>query len=332
MMGFCPNCDKESNLTRVRKSEVLTIRGEEISVVSEFLRCDECGEEFDDPKSSYDPLVFAYTEYRRRKGMAQPEQIHNFRKKYGLTQKELSGLSGIGIASLSRYENGSLQEEVHDKIIQLVMEPLNLLKMVEEDISVLSDEKKRHLVSLLKSEVEGGSPYLDMFKDVFGRYNADQLSGYKELDAYRLLNMVLFFCDKGIFKTKLNKLLFYTDFKHYKDYAVSISGCRYAHLPYGPVPDNYKAFYAFISQGLESPLEEEEQWCHDCPGEILISRIKPDLSLFSVSELKVLAMVKEFFEDFTATRIKDFSHNEAGYRATNDGDLISYQYAERLQI
>ncbi|NIO19633.1 MAG: DUF4065 domain-containing protein, partial [Candidatus Aenigmarchaeota archaeon] len=46
--------------------------------------------------------------------------------------------------------------------------------------------------------------------------------------------------------TVLNKLLFYADFKHCKEYTVSISGSRYARLPYGPVPDNWAHYLAFL--------------------------------------------------------------------------------------
>lgn len=53
--------------------------------------------------------------------------------------------------------------------------------------------------------------------------------------------MVLFFahrCDK-LLKTKLMKLLNYSDMIFYKENGISISGAKYAHLPYGPVPENF---------------------------------------------------------------------------------------------
>ena len=43
-----------------------------------------------------------------------------------------------------------------------------------------------------------------------------------------------------LYKTKLNKLLFYADFINYNSFGHSISGSRYVHLPYGPVPDGYE--------------------------------------------------------------------------------------------
>ncbi len=56
------------------------------------------------------------------------------------------------------------------------------------------------------------------------------------------------------------------------------------------------------------------------------------LSLFSDSEIKTLLSVKEFFKDYTATKIKDFSHKEQGYKETSERQCISYEYADALQI
>lgn len=53
--------------------------------------------------------------------------------------------------------------------------------------------------------------------------------------------MVLFFAHKsaGLLKTKLMKLFNYSDMIFYKENGLAISGLKYAHLPYGPVPDNF---------------------------------------------------------------------------------------------
>jgi len=56
------------------------------------------------------------------------------------------------------------------------------------------------------------------------------------------------------------------------------------------------------------------------------------LSVFSNSEIKTLIEVKEYFENFGAGKIKDFSHKENGYKETRDGQIISYAYADDLQI
>jgi len=59
---------------------------------------------------------------------------------------------------------------------------------------------------------------------------------------------------------------------------------------------------------------------------------EPDLSLFSDSEFRILASVKEYFKTFSAQKITEFSHKEKGYTEVPQGRLISYAYADELKI
>lgn len=333
MIGICPICEKETELEVINKIENITVRGDTIPVRVEYFKCLECASEFSDPKSNHDPLEIAYREYRDKHNMIQPEEIKRFRERFGLTQLELSRLLGIGGATLSRYENGALQDEAHDTIINLVMEPENLLELIEEKPNIFSDDKRSRILSLLQEITsENDKPFITIFESRFGSYPASIKSGYQPLNIPKLLNSIIFFCkDAQIPKTKLNKLLFYADFKHFKDYAVSITGAYYAHLPHGPVPDKYEYYLATLKYD-EKAIYVDERVFNSYTGEYLSALIEPDLNIFSITELKVLAMVKEYFLDFTAKDIRSFSHQEQGYQATRDGELISYEYAQFLQI
>jgi putative zinc finger/helix-turn-helix YgiT family protein len=332
MKGICPVCEKETELELVNRVEDINIRGEKIPVRAEYFKCLECETEFEDPQSAYDPLEVAYHEYRVRHGMVQPEEIKQFRERFGLTQLELSNLLGLGGATLSRYENGALQDEAHDTMLRLAMQPENLLDLIEEKPSVFSDEKRERILTLLKEiKEEHEKSFLSIYETYFGSYPATVLSGYQPLHVSKLLNAILFFCkNAGIPKTKLNKLLFYADFKHFKEYAISITGVRYAHLPHGPVPDKYNYYMATLED--EKSIFVDEREFPNYTGEFLTAIRDPDLSIFSTTEIKTLATVKEFFENHTAKEIRNFSHRERGYEVTRDGELISYEYAQFLQI
>lgn len=331
MKGICPNCEKETNLELLHTPEVVEVRGEQIKVEMEYYKCLACSEEFEDPHSEADSLDKAYKEYRHRHGMMQPEEIRDLRKRYGLTQNEMSKLLGWGGATLSRYENGALQDEAHEKVLRLAMDPRNLLRLIGETPETLSGKKKDRLIKELREAEEETYSFERIYEERFGSYEPNDLSGYKKFDLTKLFNAILFFCSEDTFKTKLNKLLFYADFKHFKEYAVSITGVRYAHIPFGPAPDNYDYYFATLIE--EDALRVEEvQYSETVTGEEFISKKKPDLSLFSESELKILASVKEYFKKFTAKMITDLSHGEEGYKETSNGQLISYKYASKLKI
>lgn len=329
MTNICPNCEKEAKIKNVTRVEGIDVRGEAIEVEAKYYQCTECGVEFENTQGP-DALEEAYREYRRRHEMLQPEDIREWRNTYGITQKELSTLLGWGGATLSRYENGALQDETHEKMLCMAMEPHNLLNLIRETPHAFIPGKRERLIQQLEAAETEAVSINRIFEFRLGNYQPDEFSGYLKLNLAKLQNAILFFCKGGQLKTKLNKLLFYADFKHFKENAVSITGARYVHLPYGPVPNNYEFFFAAMTYSRQ--IEVDEVQVYQYFGDNFVSTIEPDLSTFEPSELKVIAEVKELFKNYTATEIRNFSHEERGYQETHDHDLISYSFAQDLRI
>ena len=330
MLRICGICEKETQHEFIRASKPVNVRGESIEVIVEYHKCADCGEESIDLNSEYDHLAEAYKEYRQRHGMIQPEKMRSWRKQYALTQGELSRLLGWGATTLSRYENGALQDDTHDRALRLVMEPGALLKLVEEEPDALNPGKKEELTGLLQDEERQLFSYSRFLEVQTGAYGPDEFSGYKRLDVEKVVNAILYFCGEGDFKTKLNKLLFYLDFKHFKEQSVSVTGLRYAHLPYGPVPNDFEAYFSYMEH--HGMLRTEECFFGDDSAEKYFAEQEPRLALFSDAELKTLMNIKEKFQGLSSRAISDLSHDEVGYKATQPGDLISYDFAQQLQI
>jgi len=329
MKGICPNCEKETELELVRAKEMVEVRGEPIEVVAEFFKCTECGADFENTRGP-DSLALAYREYRRHHDMLQPEQIRDWRKQYGLTQKELGQLLGWGGVTLSRYENGALHVDAHEKILRLAMEPHNLITLIEETPEALTDDKRERLLDELRVADDEACSFERLFEERFGHYPPDEFSGFLKLDIQKLFNAILFFSVGGQLKTKLNKLLFYADFKHFKEYAVSITGARYIHLQYGPVPDNYDYYFAELAS--EHILDVEEEIMGNYTGFKCVARREPDLDAFEKTERDVLAHVMEHFQKFGSAEIMKYSHEEEAYVSTIEGESISYLFAQNLRI
>jgi putative zinc finger/helix-turn-helix YgiT family protein len=329
MLGYCPSCAKESRLTRLHKSETLLVKGEPISLEVEHFQCLECGRGFPDP--AFDPGAAAVREYRRRRGMLQPEEIRAFRSRYGLSQRELSGLLGFGGATLSRYENGALQDEAHNALLRLARQPANLLSLVEGDRAALSPEKRAQLTARLRAEVEReGLIRLIDRKGMYARPNP--FNGQKELDLQALLNSVKILCfRKDVHQAKLSRLLFYADFKHYQSRGQGITGLCYARRASGPAPDQAEVIYprlAALDPALtvaEEPSLDREEIYFRCEQE-------PDRSSISFSELQTLIEVDACFKSFSAAAIARHARGEDGWQRTPGGELISYEYARRLRI
>lgn len=329
MKGICPNCEKETTLEHVQAKEIVEVRGEPVEVETEYSHCTECGMDFENTRGP-DSLDMAYRIYRRNHEMLQPEQICEWRKQKGLTQKELSQLLGWGGVTLSRYENGALQVEAHEKMLRLAMEPHNLIKLIEETPTALGKDKRERLLRELHEADDEAYSFERIFEEKFGHYSPNEYSGFRKLDSRKLSNAILFFCAGGQFKTKLNKLLFYADFKHFKEHSVSITGARYVHLQFGPVPDNYDYYFAELHR--ENILDQVEEIFGNYTAFKCIALKEPDLNAFDTSEREILASVMETFKNFGSGEIMNFSHEEEAYVSTNDGEPISYMHAQSLRI
>lgn len=326
MQRECPVCGKMSEWEQVPTHENFEIRGESIPVEFLILRCPQCQTEFEDLRSESDPYTLAYEEYRNRKGMVHPIQIKEFRQKYDLTQKELSSLLGVGEITLSRYENGALQDEAHDRLLKFIFEPSNLYFAIQEKGEVISDEKKRALLPKLRYEAN-----IESFIRFNSNQNRDIFSGNKTLDLKKVVDVIRFFTySQSIYKTKLLKLMFYADFKFFKIFNESITGLQYTHYTFGPVPNKFIELIGVVLN-IDPNITIEEREAGDYTGEVLISSVPPSSDL-NKEEINILREIQDYFATFTARQIVNYSHNEKGYIQTKDRELISYEFAKDLQI
>jgi len=329
----CPFCEQETQIEKITQTEEMEVRDLAIPVEREYYRCASCGEEFEVLEEDYDPYAAAYREYRRRKGWVQPEEIKEFRESLGLTQKQFSDLLGIGIATLNRYENGTLQSEANNQIISLcINDPWILMKFAKNKKVIFSEQDLKLLNENIEQYQNGIPQLVSDAIDRFGSYEASILSGGRVLDFHKFSEVAKILChETSQFTTKLQKLFFYVDFKHYKEFNSSITGMQYVHLPHGPVPDEYKTWLAALTDWM-GILETEKIDFDLFLGEAFTSNSDPNLNLFSLDELNTIRYVKDFFKDFSSGEIEEFSHQEKGYLMTNKSQCISYKYAKDLKI
>ncbi len=324
---FCPNCEKETQLERKERMEAFQVKGDTINVPVIIFVCKACGTDFYDPNS--DPNDTAFREYRKQHQWTQPEEIVAFRKQYGFSQAELADLMGWGIATLSRYENGALQSESHERVLGLLREPSNILRLLKENRGSFPPERRQDLISLLtprKNELIS-----KLFETILAKEDVDEYSGYRRFDLNRLKALIQFFCKGGCQKTNLNKLLFYSDFKACKELGSSITGTRYVRIDYGPAIDDFNYYFAaMVEEGL---LEVEEiVYPNGYIGERYLSKTAPDLSGLSDSERDLLSLVKRHLGGLTAKEIADRSHKEAAYKKTDEKKPISYIHSKALSF
>ncbi|MCR4601315.1 MAG: DUF4065 domain-containing protein [Clostridia bacterium] len=333
MMDYCEVCGKEVETKIITRKETFNVCGEDIEIDAHVMVCAECGEELFNEELDSATLINAYNEYRRRHKLLLPEEIKTIREQYGLSQRSFAKLLNWGDKTICRYENGSIQDKAHNSLLLFLREPENMRTYLTENEIVLDEKQKAKLLDTVE-KLELDAEYradIRLFDSFFSRIPSEE-NGSKGFDYEKLCAMVLFFAHKGtgLLKTKLMKLLNYSDMIFYKENGVSISGLKYAHLPYGPVPDNFDMILGRMAAEHLAHIEviydgtyEKHQVIPECdiPEGVL-----------SESEIEVLDRIYEKFKSFGSVEISEYSHKEKGYNATKTGQIISYAYAKDIQL
>lgn len=141
--NLCPVC-AEGELRSVLRTEhleysanggTLTVEVKNVPVQ----QCPHCEEVFSGPEAGRmrDDVL------RHALGLLSPQEIRSMRERMGLTQAELAKLTGIGEASISRWERGQLiQSKAFDRYLRLLAASRENLKrlrdMESQDISLAS--------------------------------------------------------------------------------------------------------------------------------------------------------------------------------------------------
>ncbi|MGI8812420.1 MAG: Panacea domain-containing protein [Pyrinomonadaceae bacterium] len=150
-------------------------------------------------------------------------------------------------------------------------------------------------------------------------------TGYRKFSRERLGAMAVYIAERGreVYKTKLNKLLFYSDFINFYLNGTSISGSKYVHVPFGPVPEHYGEALEQLSDAGRVELMPAGH------KSILIKSVaSADRNdALSREETAVIDWVLENYGKLSASEISDLSHGEKAYRFTRPGEQIAYRYA-----
>ena len=333
MMDYCEVCGREVETKIITRRESFNVCGEDIEVDVQVMVCAECGEELFNEELDSATLINAYNEYRRRHKLLLPEEIRKIREQYGLSQRSFAKLLNWGDKTIRRYENGAVQDRAHNSLLLFLREPENMRTYLTENEVALDEKQVAKLLDTVdKLEQDtysrDGRLYFDSF---FSRIPCEE-NGFKGFDYEKLCAMVLFFAHKstGLLKTKLMKLLNYSDMIFYKENGISISGLKYAHLPYGPVPDNFDMILGKMAADHIAHIEVSYDGAYEYHQ--VVPECDVPEGVLSDEEIEVLTRIYEKFKNFGSAEISNYSHKETGYKATKTGQIISYAYAVDIDL
>jgi len=129
--------------------------------------------------------------------------------------------------------------------------------------------------------------------------------------------------DRTFAATKLNKLLFFSDFLAYRSLGEPITGHRYQKLPRGPTP---VALLPIVRElEMEGACEWVERVHFGRKQRVLVALREPDVSVLSAEEVALVDDVIQELWGQNAREVSDLSHEFPGWKAAKMQDDIPYE-------
>lgn len=324
----CPICNGVAKFI-TKKERQVKFRKDYFTVFESYYECSGCKEKFVDSDTGGKNIEQVHNQYREKYGLMFPVEIIELREKYSLSKIKMSLILGWGENTYSNYEKGAIPNESHNSLMRLIIDPNQFLKLAENKNDLFNKHEKEELIkriTKLLSDVNKTD-----WINVFWPQKIKSDTGYSKPSFDKFIHMVIFFLTgERLFKTKLNKLLFYSDFYNYRNHCRSLSGARYRAIDFGPVPSDYEVIYNWLIKKDLINVREDLKDFGVC--ESITANINFDKNLFNEKELEILEYVKKKFKRFSVKQMKDYSHKELAWKENEKNrKIIDYQrYAFRL--
>lgn len=296
-----------------------TFRKEEFAYVHTGI-IDEEGETWTTTDMDEANIFQVYNQYRRKHGIPFPDEIAAIREHYGLSAAKMAQILGFGINQYRMYEDGEVPSVSNARAIMAAREKEVFLSFVEASKSEMSDQEYQRI----RKRVEG------VEGDCKPAVQPSEFTGFRSLSLKKVADAVRVIISTigPTFVTKMNKLLFYADFIHYKKHGYGITGITYRALPYGPVPERWGALYSSL------PGVEMEEFVYPSGQSGIKLEVNENKEyILNESELSTIENVCSLFSNMSAGEISQTSHLEKGWIENKDNrSPISYQNAFELKM
>lgn len=125
--------------------------------------------------------------------------------------------------------------------------------------------------------------------------------------------------------TKLNKILYFSDFEAFGILGSPITGATYRRLERGPAPLEILPVLSQLQREGEA-ARVETRYFHLTQKRVKPLR-SPDLSLFRADEIAIVDSVIYELRTLNASEVSALSHLEVGWQIARDGEVIPYHSA-----
>ncbi len=336
MKVYCPYCKKEVEY-KVEKRAIKEFRGVQVNTFENVAICNECNQDLYVNEIEDENNKRIYQIYREKANIIKAEDIIKLRKKYNISQRELTSILEFGKMTVNRYERGGLPTksqsdyiklliENEDKFIEKVKEAYKNNRINEKTYKKIVSKEQENSIS--KKEVQDNiRRYL---KSVLKR-KPDIYNGYQILDLEKVENIISYIASKvkNLTITSLNKYLWYIDMLSFNQRAVAITGLTYQNQKFGPTIIEKK--YDELSL-LDDKYQREDIETENGNTTKIFSNHNFNLDKLNSSEKEIIDTIIKLLKNKKVTEISEMSHKEDGWKKTKRFDPISFEYAMNLKL
>lgn len=169
---------------------------------------------------------------------------------------------------------------------------------------------------------------VDSIQAIYADYEDEILTGGVKLNLNKVVEMINYLAlnVESLHKVKLAKMLWFSDYLHYKRNGVAISGLVYAALPMGAVPEGYDHIV------LLDDVKFDTVWYR----ENVAYKFKPapgfEIKELTKREIETLDDVISQFGNLNAEEIVFKMHEQDAYKCVEDYCIIPFTFAASLAI
>lgn len=301
-----------------QEERTATFRKEEFTYIHTGI-IDEDGETWTTTELDEANLFQVYNQYRVRHGIPFPDEIAGLRRHYGISAAKMAQILGFGINQYRLYEDGEVPGISNARTIIAAREKAVFLSFVEASRSDMGESEYNRIRKKV-DDADGDFTLAD---------KPSVYSGYRSLSMEKVTAVVHLLISRigPTFVTKLNKLMFYADFIHYKRHGYGITGLSYRALQYGPVPESWGTVYGTLS-GISM---EEFVYPNGQSGIQLEIGSEGNYPALDEKEAATVETVCKLFAGMNAGEISEVSHKEKAWITNHQTrSEISYQEAFAL--
>ncbi len=317
-----------------KEIRTMDFRKEPFQILFQYYLCVDSKEQYTDEVLDEVNTNQVYNQYRAKYGIPFPDEIKVIREQYGLSANKMAEILGLGINIYRTYEAGEVPSVSNGRLIQMVKDPKEFKQLMDYSKNEFTIEEREKINKKINHRLDSWNEIDNMYEAMMlGEKRPSLFNGYKIPNLEKINNMVLFFAEKvKPFKTKMNKLLFYTDFFHFKNTCYSISGLTYQAIQKGPVPKNYDWIFdnTMEKKLITIRLHDYGEYMGEqflATGEAIFNT-----ALFTLTEIAAMETVANYFEKATVNTIVTKSHEEnAWINNVEDFGAINYNYGFELK-